>query len=192
MTRVTALLALFLTLPATAALAQFRVVDQSSPAAATDDVPFTWAIGGGSGQVLFQTVTAGIRGWLREIRVPLACADGVLRIEIRDVDPATGEPGTTVRRARNFAARRFDGPVTDEFQVLGVFPPLRMTPGDQFAFVLSNATGSCGVWPGPVGDPYAGGGGWFFAAPNTTIAPLGLGTGREDLPFETVVLRPRR
>jgi hypothetical protein len=62
-----------------------------------------------------------------------------------------------------------------------------MAAGDRFTIALSNASGSCGVWPGPVGDPYPGGNGWFFAAPNATIAPLGTGTGREDLPFETVV-----
>ncbi len=184
-------LSVCLLLPAATASAQWRVIDQSSPTSDEDPIPLTHAIGGGSGQILYQVVTAGLDGRLLEVRVPVACSSGVLRLEIRDVD-AAGLPGPNVVYARNFAARRFPGPVTDTYQALPVRPRLRLRAGDRFTIALSsNESGSCGVWPGPVGDPYAGGNGWFFSAPNTSIEPLGLGTGREDLPFETV-MRPRR
>ena len=184
-------LSLSLIVPAASASAQPRVIDRSSPTSEEDPIPLTLAIGGGSGQILFQVVTAGIDGRLFEVRVPLACDAGALRLEIRDVD-AVGMPGPTVVSAQTFDARRFPGPVTDEYRALAVRPPLALRAGDRFTIALSNAAGSCGVWQGPTGDPYAGGNGWFFAAPNTTIAPLGLGTGREDLPFETVMRPVRR
>lgn len=176
--------------PAVGAQAQPRVIDQSAPPADVTDAPFTWAIGGGSSQILYQMVTAGIDGRLMEVRVPLACATGTLRLEIRDVD-AAGLPGGSVLRARAFPATRFPGPVTDEYRVLAVRPPLPLNAGDRFAITLSNETGACGVWPSPTGDTYPGGQGYALAAPNVVLVPLGLGTGREDLPFETVV-HPRR
>lgn len=165
--------------------AQPRVIDQSAPTEAAP-ISFTYAIGGPSGQILYQVVTTGVTGQLREVRVPLACADGRLRVEIRDVD-AGGMPGATVLRAREFDSRRFPGPVTDEFATLAVRPPLALAAGDRFTIALSNDGGSCGVWPGPMRDSYPGGNGWFLAAPNTGIERLGLGDGRDDLPFETVV-----
>jgi hypothetical protein len=179
-------------LSAVPASAQPRVIDQSSPASPAP-IPFTWAIGGGpTGQILYQTVTAEETGHLMEVRVPLACAGGDLRVQILDVDPATGQPGTTILRERVFSGARFPGPVTDEFQALPVRPPLPVAAGDRFTISLFNLSSTCGAWPGPVGDAYPGGSGWFFSLPNTQIAPLGLGSGREDLPFETIVQRTGR
>jgi len=66
--------------------------------------------------------------------------------------------------------------------------PVPVTAGAQYAIVLSTA-GSCGIWPGPVGDPYPGGNAFFDSRPNPAgiWEPLGLGNGRADLPFRTFV-----
>ena len=162
------------------------VVDQSAP---TDPgpIPFTHAVGGPSEQVLSQTVTAGVDGRLREVRVPMGCGSGEVVLEIRDVN-AEGQPGPTLYRSLSFDAGDFPVPVTDEFRSMRITGrPVRFAPGDMFAISLSNPTGSCGVWPGPVGDPYTGGTGW--ADPNDgPMVPLSLGTGRDDLPFQTVMM----
>jgi hypothetical protein len=55
--------------------------------------------------------------------------------------------------------------------------------------VLSSA-GDCAVWAGPVGDPYTGGHAWFDARPNAphVWVRANVGTGRDDLPFQTFVV----
>ena len=47
------------------------VLDQESPVA--DPIPFTWALDGPSGQVLYQSLTVGLRGRLAELRLPIGC-----------------------------------------------------------------------------------------------------------------------
>ena len=164
-------------------------IDQFSPAA-KPPVPSTLAIGGGTEQVVSQTVTAGRSGRLRELRVPLACTDGILVVEIRDVN-AAGQPGTMVLTSKRFAASALPGPVTNDYRdlfMLDASPRLRLAAGQRFAISFANPTGSCGVWPGPEGDPYPAGQGW--ADPNDTpIVPISLGTGRDDIPFVTVLQR---
>jgi hypothetical protein len=161
------------------------VVDQSAPTAPLP-VGFTWAVGGLSEQVLSQSVTAGIDGRLREVRIPIGCASGEVVMEIRDVN-AAGEPGGTVLYSESYRLALFDPIVTDEFTSLRVLgPPVRFTAGDRFAILLSNPTGSCGVWPGPVGDPYAGGKGWSDANDGPLVPLLGS-RGTDDLPFITIM-----
>lgn len=167
------------------AMAATLVLDQLSPTAPAP-APFTWAVGGPVDQVLSQTVTAGVDGRLWSVRVPIGCESGELVLEIRDVD-ALGQPGATVRFSRSYDASDYATPVTEayrSFRIIG--RPVRLAAGDTYAIVLSNPTGSCGVWPGLEGDPYPGGNGWADAN-DGPIVPVSLGTGRDDLPFHAVM-----
>ena len=168
-------------------VAQPFVVDQVSPV--EQDPPFTFAIGGPSGQVVSQTVTVGVRGRLHAVGVPLGCADGELVLDIQGVDAATDQANGTVIRRRVFDVTTLPTIVTAEYVQLAVGGSTTFEVGDRFAIVLSNATGSCGVMPGVPGDGYPGGTGWADAN-DGPIVPLELGTGREDMPFLTM-MRPR-
>jgi hypothetical protein len=158
------------------------VLDQQSPAE-VPPAPVSFAVGGPREQVVSQTVTVGIAGALRAIEVPIGCTDGEVLLEIRDVD-GLGQPGINVLTSESFPASDFPVAVTDSFQRLRLRGmPVRFSPGETFAISLSNSTGSCGIWPGPEGNPYAGGTGWA----DSNDGPIGpLGT-REDLPFRTFV-----
>jgi hypothetical protein len=162
--------------------------DQSSPAAVAP-IPFTHAVGGASEQVVSQTVTVGVTGRLISVQVPIACAGGRLTLEIRDVN-AAGQPGDTVLRNITYPVGvPGGGDVTADLRTLRISgPPLNFSAGDRFAISLSNRTGSCGVWPGPIGNPYAGGSGWADAN-DGPVVELSLGNGRDDMPFATVVRR---
>lgn len=160
------------------------VLDQSSPTE-TPPAPFTIAVGGPVSQVVSQTVTAGISGRLRAVEVPLGCASGQVILEIRDVD-ASGQPGPTVHFSDTYDFDDFPEIVTDTFRRLRLHgPPVTFAAGDRFAISLSNPTGSCGLWPGPAGDPYAGGQGWADAS-DGPIVPLS-GNGTDDIPFRTFI-----
>lgn len=164
------------------------VLDQSAPA--DPAAALTWAVGGPSNQFLAQTLTVGLGGRLVEVRVPIGgCGGGTVIVEIRDVDPSTGEPGTTVFVSRSYDADFFPGVVSTEFQPLRLGGRAGVSPGDRLAIVLSNPTGSCGVQMGPAGDPYAGGRGYSSddLAPGTWI-PISTGVGAtDDVPFQTYV-----
>ena len=174
-------------LVSTSLFAAEPVLDQSAPADPT--AAFTWALGGATNQFLAQTLTVGIGGRLAEIRVPIGCGSGTVIAEIRDVDAGTGEPGTTVLVRRNYRADFFPEVVSETFQPLRLGGRARVSVGDRVAIVLSNPTGSCGVQPGPGGDPYAGGTGFSSddLAPGVWV-PLSIGAGStDDLPFQTYV-----
>ena len=171
----------------TSLFAAAPVLDQSAPADPT--ASFTWALGGSSNQLLAQTLTVGISGKLVEVRVPIGCGSGAVIVEIRDVDSSTGEPGTTVLARRRYRADFFPGVVTATFEPLRLGGRAGVTAGDRVAIVLSNPTGSCGVQPGPSGDPYAGGTGYSQddLAPGVWIR-LNTGAGAtDDLPFQSWV-----
>jgi hypothetical protein len=143
------------------------------------------AIGGESDQRLAQTVTAGIDGRLTALMLPIACESGRLVVEIRDV--IGGEPGPTVLSRGTFPATRIPnlGPT---FQMVPIRGSVNLTAGDQFAIVLDNPSGSCGIFRGPVGDSYPGGQGLFEALPNPPgWIPFSETEDRLDLPFITVV-----
>jgi hypothetical protein len=167
----------------TTTFAAILVVDQSAPAA-DPPIPFTWAVGGG--QVLSQTVTAGVAGRLWEVRVPIGCAGGDVLLQIRDVTPA-GLPGPTVLYSRTFSGEDFPEVVTSEFRSFRLIGrPVRFAAGDRLTISLANETSTCGVWPGPLGSSYAGGGGWAEGDDGSVVS-LSVGTDREDLPFMTIV-----
>jgi hypothetical protein len=147
-------------------------------------------IGGTSQQILAQVVTPGRGGRLTEVRLPVACSSGNLVVEIRYVSSTNGQPvGTAV------SAETIDGttipasglpPVWRRVQ-LSV--PVWVGAGDRIAIVLSSA-GQCAIWAGPVGGPYTGGNAWFDARPNAPHVWVrgNVGTGRDDLPFQTFVV----
>ncbi len=180
----------FLCLTATPALAT-PVVDQQQPV--IDDSVGGLAIGGLSDELLAQTFTVGLAGDLVEVDLPIACSTGdPLILEIQGV-AATGEPDGTLLRSQTYSGAGLssffpDPPFLRPF-ILSV--PLPVTVGDRLAIVL-NSPGECAIFQGPLGDPYAGGDGWFDARPNPP-GWLPLTTGllpadqRFDLPFATIV-----
>lgn len=156
-------------------------IDQSQPLGDAT-AGFTFAIGGPSGQILAQVFTAGVTGKMRELEIPVGgCPAGRLEIEIRDAPG--GLPGTAILAREGFDALSLPS-VVGAFVVLRIRPSPDLVAGTQYAFVLSNPTGSCGILPGPVGNPYSGGNGYFNIPPGGWVS-LSLGTGREDLPFFT-------
>jgi len=143
------------------------------------------AVGGASNQRLAQTVTVGFDGRLGGVHLPIACTDGTLEIEVRDVT-ATGLPGSVVLDAHSFPAAHLPNiGIVFRFLRLGNIPLLA---GDRIAFVLDNPTGVCGIFQGPVGNTYSDGSGFFEALPNPPGFLL-LGE-REDLPFITQMKVP--
>jgi len=153
-----------------------------------DDTVGGLAVGGESDQRLAQTVTVGVSGRLVGVMLPIACESGRLVMEIRDV--VGGEPGTNVLARTRIPAGRVPnlGPT---FQNVPVRGAVSFTAGDEFAVVLDNPTGGCGIFRGPVGDSYAGGQGFFEALPNPPgWVPFSETESRLDLPFMTVVRTP--
>jgi hypothetical protein len=162
-----------------------EVIDQASAPAVSPGI--TFALGGPVSQVLSQTVTVGVTGVLAEVRLAFGCADDARHVvlEIRDV-ASNGQPGQTVYRHRVYPASHFPSVVTNEFRSLDLGGGLDFTAGDQFAIVVTTDGGSCGAWPGEIGDLYNNGTAWADAN-DGPIVPLSLGTGRDDLAFQTVM-----
>jgi hypothetical protein len=166
------------------------VLDQMQPI-----IDFTvggLTIGGTSEQKLAQTVTAGVTGSMVGVFLPIACATGEVIVEIRALDGH--EPGDTVLRRRRVAANDVPpiGPTGARFGSYRFLVPLSLSEGDRFAIVVQNATGSCGMFQGPVGDTYARGAGFFDARPNAPgWVPFSEFSGaRDDLPFITEMRLP--
>ncbi len=165
------------------------VLDQESPVA--DPSPFTFALGGTtSRQVLYQSLTVGLRGRLAELRLPIGCESGEVILEIFNANPS-GLPitGERPRLTRRFAANLFPEIVFTDFQTLPLGGRVGVTAGDRIVFVLSNPTGSCGIAAGVTGDGYLGGTGHADDTTNPfPPVPLSL-SGTDDLPFRTLVRR---
>lgn len=168
-------------------------VDQSSPVA--DPILRTWVLGGSSNQVLYQSLTAGVDGRLRELRLPIGCGSGEIILEIYTADTSTGLPaaGSSARLSRTYPATDFPVTVTGDLHSLTLSPRYGVTAGEVIVFVLSNPTGTCGIAESNAGDPYLGGTGNAKDTVNGVPVPLSL-SGTDDLPFEFVTIRsgPRR
>jgi hypothetical protein len=149
-----------------------------------ESTPVTLAIGGPSGQRLAQTFTVELGGQLIALFLPVECASGGLRIEIRDV--AGDEPGGAVLLSREVPASLVAS-LDFHFQLFDLGGSVEVAPGTRLAFVLGNPKGSCGIARGPAGDPYAGGAGFFEAGPNPPGWVRLAASGRDDLPFMAVV-----
>jgi len=172
-------LALDLALPGPASAAP--ILDQEQPTIDTS-LGFVFGIGGASEQKLAQVVTPGVTGNLTEVDLSLGCVDDVT-IQIQGA--SGGKPNDVILGTSVNAA---SGPLPTTFRSFVLASPVGVTAGTQYAIILSTAS-SCGIWPGPVGDPYQGGNAFFDSRPNPAgiWEPLSLGNGREDLPFRTFV-----
>ena len=161
------------------ARAQLLVIDQQS---ALEPMQNTFAIGGGSEQILAQVVTTGITGPLVGINVPVA-GFGDLIVEIQGVTGA--EPDGSILLSQTFPG---PGPGSDTFVSLMFSTPMSFLDGDVFAIVLSSP-GSLGMSRAPTGDTYIGGSAFFDSRPNTpgVWVPLSIGGNPDDLAFQTVV-----
>ena len=144
----------------------------------------TQAIGGNSEQMLAQTFTVQRDGYLTGIYLPLGCSDGVLDIEIRNVDENL--PGTVVLAENSYEADEIRSEVT--VLELFRFPEVSVEAGQKLSFVLKNDNGSCGMSRAPEGDTYTGGEAYYDARPNAPgWRPLTIGTGIHDLVFLMVM-----
>lgn len=122
----------------------------------------THAIGGSSEQKLAQTFTINHDGTLTGVFLPLDCSSGELNVEIRNLDGSL--PGATVVSSNSFSADSLVTGIT-VFKLFSL-PASTVVSGDQFALVLSNETGTCGMSSGPIGNPYTDGEGFYDARPN--------------------------
>ncbi len=147
------------------------------------------AIGGPSQQIIAQVVRPGRAGRLTEVGLPVVCSSGNLIVEIRYVSSTTGEPVGTAVSAQTIDGTTIQSSGSPVFRRVQLDVPVWVGVSDPIAIVLSSA-GQCAIWSGPVGDPYAGGHSWFDARPNAphVWARGNVGTGRDDLPFQTFVV----
>lgn len=154
---------------------------------------FTYAIHPDDKQILAQTFTPRRDQSLGYLQLPVGCAAGVLlRVRIRE-----GIDGTILSE---FNVIDLPQVVDGEFELLQVYDPavssgIPLTSGVTYAFELAAVptTGpetTCGIAPGPAGNSYDVGKGWFrdpINGPNFIPLPNGNPTDDEDLPFITLV-----
>jgi hypothetical protein len=173
------------------------VIDQQQPV--IDVSVGGLAIGGASQQKLAQIVTAGISGFLTEVRFPVACESADLIVEIQGVTDE--KPNGVVVTSETFAGSNlpsfFPNPGVVSLRSFPFSRPVSFSAGDQFAIVLKSAGMTafegCGVFQGPVGDSYAGGKAFFDARPNAQglwVCLCDFRGGRFDLPFQTLMVPP--
>lgn len=142
-------------------------------------------IGGASDQKLAQIVTAGVAGFLSELRLPVAC-DPMSELVLEIVESeGLGVPTAVVRSSQRFPGSAFS---TTGFQALSLSQPVFFPARRRFAFVL-DSPGDCGMAIAPLGDSYPRGQGYFDARPNPPgwLCLCEFRDGPYDLPFQTVV-----
>lgn len=177
-------------LAAIGAAGQSAPVDQQQPLINTE-AQLVIGIGGASQQKLAQVVTAGRSGTLVDVALAVGCAsDAALTLQIQGV--SADMPDGVVRTSYLFNdVGVFSIPPT--FKKLSLSNPLHFAAGDRFALVLGTApaTAECSTYPGPLGNPYPGGDGFFEVLANPpgwvllnegSTAIFGV-----DLPFQTFV-----
>ena len=159
-------------------------VDQQQTVVNTD---VAWSIGSDSQQELAQVVAAGLTGILTEVQFPVGGTPGSdLIVEIQGV--SEGKPDGVVLTSATIDDLPYPLPYPPTFTSL-VLNWVYFSAGDQYAIVLYSE-GFCGVYPGPVGDPYPYGDAFFDARPNDPgeWLSVSIGTGIYDLPFKTLVI----
>jgi len=174
---------------ATAVPISAATVDQEQP---TIDVSgATLSIGSGLNQLIAQVFTVGISGLLSEVRLPVNCAAGTnLIVEIREATShPVPQPSSIVLTSETFSTGLGRFPAgSATFRRLTFSTPVPVSAGNVLAIVL-RATGVCGVFPGPTGDPYLGGHSFYQnSLPPSIWLPWAT---RDDLPFQTVVDVPK-
>lgn len=169
-------------------------IDQEQPTIDTS-ATFSFIIGGSTQQTLAQTVTAGAIGDLVQVDLPVACpSTESLVLDIRDV-ASGGEPGSTWLSTTTIPGTALPpfpaGGIT--FRAITLATPVPVTPGMQFAIVLSTSatTTNCSLFPGPVGDSYAGGSAYTDSVNHSNwLCACDFANAREDHPFKTWVETP--
>ena len=144
-------------------------------------------IGGASEQRLMQTLTVGVSGTWTGVYLPIHCPSGKLVI---DVHPITaGVVGPSIKRKAYRIGS--DPDIIGRFRLFSLGTGLTVTVGQEYALVLANTSGECSISAGPIGDPYAGGEGYFEALPNPPgFVPFSsFPNARRDLVFQTVIRR---
>jgi len=152
-----------------------------------DPNPFgTLAIGGDSEQKLAQVITVGKTGSLVEVRFPLGCGpDAILRTEVQGV--TDGLPNGRVIALQSTAGSILSWPEIGFVNSIIFTNPAYVVAGSEIALVLSATRNSCGMWPGPVGNPYPGGDAYYDSRPNVPGVWVPMSYGRQDLVFQTIV-----
>src|SRR5262245_10914510 len=163
------------------------VIDQQQPT--IDATAGGVAIGGNSQQKLAQVVTQGVTGLLTEVRFPVACDSGDLVVEIQGVQ--ADRPNGVVLSSQTVPGATLPAffPSPPSFRALALSTPVSLSAGDRFAVVLSSA-GACGMFRGPIGDPYLGGNSFFDSRPNPAglwVCDCEFAGSPFDLPFQTLV-----
>jgi hypothetical protein len=155
------------------------LIDQQQ--AAMDTTSSVPVIGGNGDQRLAQVVTAGLAGFLCEIRIPIYGANQELVIELQGV--AGGKPDGVVLMSYSGAGTSIPGSRLRSF----VFSsPIFVTTGTRFAIVL-RSTGTSSICRGPIGNPYSGGDSFYRGASDPPGYWNAASYDRQDLPFQTFV-----
>ena len=134
-----------------------------------------------------QTLTIGVSGTWTGVYLPIHCPSGKVVIDVHPI--AGGVVGPSIKH-KAFAIGS-DPEIIGRFRLFSLGTSLAVTVGQEYALVLANPTGECFISPGPIGNPYAGGEGYFEALPNPPgFVPFSSGPdARRDLPFQAVVRR---
>ncbi len=162
------------------------VVDQEQPII-DGASPTVFAIGGSSEQKLAQSFTVGATGLLTEVRFPVACSPTAeLSVQLQGV--SAGQPDGVALATQTVAGTALPGfgsePPT--FRAIVFDEPAQVSAGSQYFVVLDATNDTCALVPGPVGDPYAGGNGYFASPPNVGWV-CGCEFSRFDYPFQVLV-----
>lgn len=156
---------------ATIALFSAGTATAAQPHFATEQVnvdtlaPF--ALGGSSHQRLAQSFKLDRDGWLSHLTLPAACEpDATVYVTIEKLD-AGGLPSGAVLASEYVPGTVFTSVATPAmgFRIVEFSKPAWLKQGE-YAFTLTAKDVTCGVYPGPSGDSYTEGRGFFEAAPN--------------------------
>jgi hypothetical protein len=190
----------------------FRTFVEGSPhpdAAQTkiDPKAGAFAIGASSQQVLAQVITPLHSGTLASISVPVACEAGSnLTVEVQGVERRVGSDNVTItswwtpnnvvissESVEMSLLKRYPPGQGPTLREIPLRIPVSVVAGEPYAIVLRNV-GECGWFPGPTGNPYDGGDGFYWVPPNPDEPTwwwgwetISNGYGRWDLPFATTV-----
>jgi acyl-[acyl carrier protein]--UDP-N-acetylglucosamine O-acyltransferase len=149
-------------------------LDQQQPTLHPDGLRL--AIGSIDQQRLAQVVTAASSESLAEVRLPIYCESGNLTIDIQSV--VNNRPSGLVLASNQYSSSDLAPPAdATDFRRFGLTVPVAMTPGTQFAIVLSS-DGMCSIARGGLGDTYVEGVGYYHLDGGWITLPESL-----DLPF---------
>ncbi|MHB0972489.1 MAG: hypothetical protein ACYC7A_22630 [Thermoanaerobaculia bacterium] len=120
-----------------------------------------------SEQKLAQVFTPSSDGFVSHLAFAMSCeatADVVVRLE----ETSGGVPNGVVLGREDVPGTVFTSVPTPAigFRLVELRHPVRVRAGVQYAVTLESVGGTCGMYVGPAGDSYGGGGAYFDARPN--------------------------